>query len=437
MTKLSKGKKYYKDVVIVGFALFAMFFGAGNLIFPPFLGHEVGTGFGIASLGFILTGVGLPLLGIIAVCMAGGTFDRLAARIHPNFAKVFTAVLFIAIGPMLAIPRTAATTYELAVEPNFAGISPIVWMFIYFGINLIFVLRKSAIIDSIGTVLTPVLLAILAFLIVKGIIFPIGEVANTGAEKVFSSSLIEGYQTMDTLGALLFSSMITKSIIDKGYERKDVIPMTLKAGIIAAAGLALVYGGLTYLGAQTTSVFTGEATKSGILLFISNEVLGSSGTIIIGLAIALACLSTSIGLLCAGATFFEKLSGGKLSYNLNAIVISLISVCIGSMGIDKIVQISEPVLNILYPVAITLIITTLIKKKLKNMIVIRLGLLASFIVGILSVTSFDLSFIPLASHGFAWVIPTVITVLITLYFTKKDLDLIDEMNNFEEDAFLD
>ncbi len=414
-------KKNTKDILIVGFALFAMFFGAGNLIFPPFLGNAVGSQYIIASIGFICTGVGLPLLAIIAVTKGDGTFESMASKISPKFAIAFTTLLFVAIGPMLAIPRTAATTYELAVQPNFPNISPLVWMIIYFAINLIFVLRKSSIIDSIGTYLTPILIAILAIIIVKGIIFPIGEVLSTGTTNVLATSLTEGYQTMDALGGLLFATMISGSILAKGYSKEEVIPMTLKSGFIATLGLAFVYGGLMYLGAQTTSTFTGELTKSNVLLFISQSVLGNVGSIIIGLAMALACLSTSIGLLSAGASFFEKLSKGKLSYKFNAILISLISIGIGSLGVDNIVVISGPILNLLYPVAITLIFTTLFDEYITNIKAVRLGVYTSLLFGILSIIpSLDLSFIPLGNAGFAWVLPTVAAIIIGyLIFPKK------------------
>ena len=414
-------KKNTKDILIVGFALFAMFFGAGNLIFPPFLGNAVGSQYVIASIGFICTGVGLPLLAIIAVTKGDGTFESMASKISPKFAIAFTTLLFVAIGPMLAIPRTAATTYELAVQPNLPGISPLVWMIIYFAINLIFVLKKSSIVDSIGTYLTPLLIIILAVIIIKGIVFPIGEILNTGTTGVLATSLTEGYQTMDALGGLLFATMISGSILAKGYSKEEVIPMTLKSGFIATLGLAFVYGGLMYLGAQSTSTFTGELTKSNILLFISRSVLGNVGSIVIGLAMALACLSTSIGLLSAGASFFEKLSKGKLSSKFNAIVISLISIGIGSLGVDNIVVISGPILNLLYPVAITLIFTTLFDEYITNIKAVRLGVYTSLVFGILSIIpSLDLSFIPLGSAGFAWVLPTVAAIIIGyLIFPKK------------------
>lgn len=414
-------KKNNKDIIIIGFALFAMFFGAGNLIFPPFLGHAIGSKFAIGIIGFICTGVGLPLLAILSTTKGDGTFETMASKIGHKFAVVFATLLFIAIGPMLAIPRTAATTYELTINPILPNINAVTWMVIYFAINLIFVLKESSIIDTIGKYLTPALLIILCVIILKGIFFPIGEIVSTDASSVLATSLTEGYQTMDALAGLLFASMITSSLIAKGYKDKDILPMTLKSGAVAIAGLAFIYGGLMFLGAQTTTTFTGEATKTGILLFISKSILGNSGIIIIGVAMGLACLTTSIGLLSAGSSYFDKLSKGKLPYKFNAIAFSVISIIIGSLGVDKIVAISAPILNILYPVAITLIFTTLFDKYLKNIKAIRLGIYTSLIFGIIGVIpNIDLSFIPLATSGFPWLLPTIVAILIGyLIFPQK------------------
>ena len=419
-------KKNNKDIIIIGFALFAMFFGAGNLIFPPFLGHAIGSRFAIGIIGFICTGVGLPLLAILSTTKGDGTFETMASKIGHKFAVVFATLLFIAIGPMLAIPRTAATTYELTINPILPNINAVTWMVIYFAINLIFVLKESSIIDTIGKYLTPALLIILSVIILKGIFFPIGEIISTDASSVLATSLTEGYQTMDALAGLLFASMITSSLIAKGYKDKDILSMTLKSGFVAIAGLAFIYGGLMFLGAQTTTTFTGEATKTGILLFISKSVLGNSGIIIIGVAMGLACLTTSIGLLSAGSSYFDKLSKGKLPYKFNAVVISVISIIIGSLGVDKIVSISAPILNILYPVAITLIFTTLFDKYLKNIKAIRLGIYTSLIFGILGVIpNIDLSFIPLATSGFPWLLPTIVAILIGYLIFPQKISLME------------
>lgn len=415
-------KKSTKDSIVIGFALFSMFFGAGNLIFPGFLGNSLGSDFLLGTVGFVVTGVGLPLLAIVACSKGDGTFESIGNRIDRKFILIFTTVLFLAIGPLMAVPRTAATTFELSVNPFLPNVPAIVAITVYFAINLFFVLKKSAIVDTIGKFLTPALLILLIVLIVKGIVSPIGEIVNTNASAVLSTSLIEGYQTMDALGALLFASIVTTSLKDKGYRGKEMPKMIFKSSLVAAIGLAFVYGGLMYIGAQTSGLVSQEIGKTGLLLLISESVLGKVGPAIIGLAMGLACLSTSIGLVSVGASFFEKISKGKLSYNLNAIVITIISLAVATLGVDKIVALSGPVLNLLYPVSITIIVTTLMSKYLKNMKAVRLGIYTSLVLSLLLlIPGLNLSFLPLADLGFGWVLPTVLAIVIGLFVFKEKI----------------
>ena len=397
-----------------------MFFGAGNLIFPPSLGNKLGDQYLLGILGFILTGVGLPLLAILACSKGNGTFESITNKIGTKFTLILTTVLFFAIGPLLAIPRTAATTFEISILPFFPTWSPIIVMAIYFLINLFFVLKRSSIIDTIGKFLTPALIIVLTIVIVKGIIDPIGELVPTGATNILSMSLLEGYQTMDALGALLFAGVITSSIVEKGYKGSEVKSVLLKASLIAVVGLAFVYGGLTFIGAHTVNLVDSGISNTALLVFIANKILGTFGLILIGTAIGLACLTTSIGLLTAGATFFEKVSNGKLSYKFNAIAISLMSYIIACQGVDKIVKLSVPILNVLYPVAITIIVVTLLNKFLTNIIAIRLAVYTSLVCGFLfSFFGDALSFMPLAGVGFGWVIPTIIALVIGSFIKPK------------------
>ena len=413
-------KKSTKDAIVIGFALFSMFFGAGNLIFPGFLGNTLGSSFFTGMIGFVITGVGLPLLAIVACSKGDGSFESIASKIGPKFVIIFTTLLFMAIGPLLAVPRTAATTFEMSINPFLPGIPAIVVIAVYFIINLIFVLKRSSIIDTIGKFLTPALLILLIVLIVKGVFMPIGEITSTNAQNVFSSSLIEGYQTMDAIAALLFAAIITTSLKDKGYEKKDMPSMILKSSLVATIGLAFVYGGLMYIGAQTTTIASSDLGKTGLLLFIAKHILGSAGPIVIGVAMGLACLSTSIGLITAGADFFEKVSKGKLTYKFNAIVISLVSFLVALLGVDKIIAFSSPILNLLYPVSITIIVTTLLSKWLTNVKAIRLGVYTSLVFSLLLlIPGLNLSFLPLSKVGFGWVVPTILGIIIG-YIIFKD-----------------
>lgn len=413
-------KNKMRDSIVVGFALFSMFFGAGNLIFPPSLGNKLGDQYLLGIIGFIMTGVGLPLLAILACSKGNGTFESITNKIGNKFTLILTTVLFFAIGPLLAIPRTAATTFEISIQPLFPTWSPIIVMAIYFIINLFFVLKRSSIIDTIGKFLTPALIVILTIIIVKGIVSPIGEISSTDANNILSMSLLEGYQTMDALGALLFAGVISSSIIQKGYKGKEANSILLKASLIAVVGLAFVYGGLTFIGAHTVNLVDSNISNTALLVFIAREILGTFGVALIGAAIGLACLTTSIGLLTAGSTFFEKVTNGKLSYKFNAIVISIMSYIIACQGVDNIVKLSVPILNVLYPVAITIIFVTMCNKFLTNIIAIRIAVYASLVCGLLfSFFGDSLSFLPLASVGFGWVIPTLIALIIGLFIKSK------------------
>ena len=420
-------KNKMRDSIVVGFALFSMFFGAGNLIFPPALGNKLGDQYLLGIIGFVLTGVGLPLLAILACSKGNGTFEGITNKIGHKFTLILTTVLFIAIGPLLAIPRTAATTFEISILPLFPTWSPIIVMAVYFLINLFFVLRRSSIIDTLGKFLTPALIVILTIVIVKGIMDPIGEMVPTGATNILSTSLLEGYQTMDALAALLFAGVITSSIVEKGYKGTEVKSVLLKASAIAVIGLAFVYGGLTFIGAHTVNLVDSGISNTSLLVFIADKILGKFGLVLIGAAIGLACLTTSIGLLTAGATFFEKVTNGKLSYKVNAIVISLISYVIACQGVDKIVKLSVPILNVLYPVAITIIVVTMLNKFITNIIAIRLAVYVSLLCGFLfSFFGTALNALPLASIGFGWVIPTILALVIGLFIKpRKELNIIE------------
>lgn len=421
-----------KDFIVIGFALFAMFFGAGNLIFPPYMGKLVGDQAPVAIIGFLITGVGLPLSGIIACAKINGTFSDISGRVGKVFAVISTTALILAIGPMLAIPRTAATTFELAVHPIFPSISPVIAVIIYFAICLAFVLRPSGIVDSIGKVLTPVLLVMLAIIIVKGLISPIGPVVSTNFEGVFSKSLLEGYQTMDAMASVIFASIILTAVRAKGYkEEKDVVSVTIKSGLVAIVGLAFVYGGLMILGSQTSTLIPGEIGRSALVVEIVKRDLGNAGTVILGVAVGLACLTTAIGLISTGAQYFSGLTKGKVSYNAFAIVISVVSALLGTGGVEKIVKFAVPVLLVLYPIVIVLIIITLAGKAVKNNSVVRVTVYTTLIVSILDTVNMLtggsvaflkslLAIIPLSNVGFSWLVPAVIAFIIgTVIFGKK------------------
>ncbi len=423
--------KKSRDVLVIGFALFAMFFGAGNLIFPVCLGKVFGSGYRLAILGFVLTATGLPLLGIIAGIRAGGSANMVSA-LNRRFAICISIALMLCIGPLFAIPRTAATTYEIAVQPWVPPRYRIIFYCFYFMVNMIFVMKPSKIIDLVGRVLTPILLVTLAILIIKGIFNPIAEPASVSATGVFSKSLLEGYQTMDALAAVIFSNMVLSAAVQKGYKKKDtIIDLVIKSGILAVVALGAVYGGLVYMGAQVSAVLPGDIEKVQIVVEIAQRILGQEGTLILSACISLACLTTSIGLVATGASYFERVTLGKMKYSTNVVWISSLSIAVAALGVDKIVRLAVPVLGVLYPVVIVLILAVLFGRFVKDDRVISGTVYTAFAVSLVdTVNLFGLrkftSLLPFADSGFAWVVPalcvfTVITLeyVLGLYDTLR------------------
>jgi len=425
-------KNSTKHSVVIGFALFAMFFGAGNLIFPPSLGKAAGSAFFASIIGFLITGVGLPLTGIIACAKINGTYDKMANRVGKKFAIITGVALILVIGPLFAIPRTAATTFELGIHPIFPSVSQNIVIIFYFVIALAFVLKPSSIIDNIGKILTPALLFMLAIIVFKGIIDPIGPIVNTAYKGGFSKALIEGYQTMDAMASVVFAGIIISAIKAKGYDNaNDIMNMTIKSAIVAVAGLTFVYGGLMYLGTQTSTLFPADIARTKLVTQLVKLDLGSIGVVILSLCVALACLTTAIGLLASGAEFFSNLSNNKVSYKTSAVIMALVSGLIATNNVDSIITLAGPVLQILYPIVIVLIVITLLGDKVKSNKVVAITTYSALIISILDtingiyVNSIGfIKFIPLSSAGFSWVIPSLFAFVISniLIIPKENVE---------------
>ncbi|MBU3182955.1 branched-chain amino acid transport system II carrier protein [Clostridium psychrophilum] len=398
-----------------------MFFGAGNLIFPPALGKAAGDSVLFSIIGFLITGVGIPICAIIACAKINGDFKKMADRVGPIFSVIVSIALVLIIGPLFAIPRTAATTFELGIHPLFPSIGQNISIIVFFAIVLAFALKPSTIIDKIGKVLTPALLLMLAIIIVKGIIYPIGPIVNTSYQGGFSKALIEGYQTMDAMTGVIFSSIIISSIRAKGYKsQKDIMTITMKSALVSLIGLSFVYTGLMYLGTQTTTLFSKSISRTSLVTEIVKLDLGSMGSVILSLCVTLACLTTAIGILSAGSKFFAKLFNGKLSYKSIAIGIALVSGVMATKDVDSLVKLANPILKIIYPIVIVLIVTTLLGDIVKNNKVVTITTYTVLIVSVLNTiigltanSSEFFKYVPLASVGFAWVIPAVIAFVIS------------------------
>ena len=269
------------DVVVVGFALFSMFFGAGNLLFPPYLGLVSGTNWIVSLSGFILTDIILALVVVMAAVKFDGDLDLTLSRAGKKFARAIIIASILCIGPLLAIPRNGATTYEMGIAPILGFDTPIAKLMvsiIFFVLTLLLTIRPSKVVDIIGKFLTPALLICLAILIVMGIINPIGDVSSTQLieNNLFAEGVAQGYQTLDTLAAVAFSTVAITAIIQRGYsDSKEKVKLTLQSGLISGVFLALVYAGLTYLGSMLSTTYGVDTPQASLMVVITNAILVS------------------------------------------------------------------------------------------------------------------------------------------------------------------
>ena len=435
--------KINKDVIILGFALFAMFFGAGNLIFPPFLGVISGSNWLIGFGGFILSDVGLALLAIIAAAKCNGEVDKVLSRSGKKLGIMLGSAIMICLGPLLAIPRTAATTFEMGISPLFDGFSPVLFSIIFFAMTFILTIKPSKVVDVIGQFLTPALLIALGVLIVMGIISPLGEMSlNTISENLFAEGVKQGYQTMDALGAVALSTVIISSLSNKGYKNENQkIKLTLKAGIVAAIGLILVYGGLTYLGATVSTMYGQDVVQTTLIVEITESLLGKPGKFILAIIVMLACLTTAIGLTSATAQFFEKTTNGKLKYELIVTIVCIFSAIVSNFGVNTIIKFSAPILDIIYPATIILVIMTLFGDKIKNNNAFKGATYMALLVSVITVANnmklINIAFInklPFSSLGFNWILPVLIGAIIgnlIPFIDKNNKDLEFIVNEVE------
>ncbi|MEK9197467.1 branched-chain amino acid transport system II carrier protein [Ureibacillus sp. 179-F W5.1 NHS] len=424
--------KFLKENLAVGFMLFALFLGAGNIIFPPELGQNAGTEFLPSIIGFLITGVGLPLIGIVAVAKNGGDLQLVANRVHPVFSLIFTSIIYLSIGPLFAIPRTGAVTYEIGIAPFLSDSAQSSWIplfitsLLFFGIVLYLSLNPTKLVDRIGKILTPALLLIIALLAVKSFITPMGEFGSPHGvykTKAFSESFIQGYLTMDVLASLVFGIVIVQSLQAKGImERSKQVTITIFSGIVAAIGLAFVYISLEYIGATSIDSI-GYLGDGGSIIAESARVLfGNAGNVILSLVIILACITTAVGLVSANATFFNKLFP-KIPYKLLVIIFTFFSLFISNFGLEKLIAITLPVLMFIYPIAIVLMFLVMFDKLFNRApIVYILALIATAFVSIydgIKAAGFEISWyehilklLPLYDQSIGWLVPAIIGMLI-------------------------
>lgn len=422
------------SITTIGFALFAMFFGAGNLILPPFIGLNTNNQWFASLLGFFITAIIAPFLGILVVSKSGETFTDLGEKIHPKLVNILTIIIILCIGPLVGIPRTGATIFEVGVKPIFPNFNNVFFSISFFTIVFVLSFAKSKIVDIIGKILTPFLLISLLILVTLGILFPIENIdanQNVTFSKSFTYGFIEGYQTLDVLGAVIFAGIIISAITNKGFQSyKERLSITLSAGLVSSTALLVIYGGLIYLGATSGYAVSENISRTDLLLHISNAILGKSGTYVIAVAISFACLTTAIALTSATGSIVEKFSSGKISYRTGVIVCTLVSMFFSINSVDEIIVYAINILLFIYPITLTVIIYTLIFSKLvKNKLPYIMTIISTAIISLIAVfENLGLDFktlykfkksIPLENYQLEWLLPSFIVFIIFAFFKKK------------------
>lgn len=405
-------KKQRKDIWVIGFALFSMFFGAGNMIFPPYLGLETGTDWVTGFLSFTFADAGLALVAIVALVFGSGSLEGMLRPLGKVPSVLLSIACYLCIGPLLAIPRTAASTFELAIAPSFS-FGPVPFSFLFFILVFAFTIRPNRVVDILGKILTPALYLSLLILIIRGIATPIGPIAETGFDGAFLSGLMAGYQTMDVIASVVFIILITNTLENRGYAGKEKVKITILSGVVATIGMMVVYGGLTYLGATATTIYSAHGiSQANLLLGIVQHLMNSGGIVLLGITAALACLTTATGLTSSAAAYFSKLLPGKYSYPAFVAAICIFSAVVSNFGISTIVAFSAPILNIIYPAVLTTIALSFFQKHLHDN-VFRFSTAAALITSTVTtlwpyVSSAPLWELPLSKYGFGWLLPTLL-----------------------------
>lgn len=430
-----KQKLTFMEILPIGLMLFASFFGAGNLIFPPALGQSAGVNFLPAAAGFCTTGVGIPLLGIIAIgLLRASNPEALALPVHPKFAKALIVVTVLTIGPFFAIPRTGAVSFDVGILPFISAenydLGLALYSLFFFVVTYFLSVNPSKIVDWVGKILTPLLLISIAILVVQVFMHPMGEPQQAGgyyASMPYLKGFQEGYYTMDLLATMLFGTVVIDSIKVRGISEGSVLTRTcIMAGIIAAVLLAAIYFSLTYTGATSVAVFGVSDNGAIALSSIANYYMGTAGNVVLCLMIFFACLTTSIGLTVSAGSYLEQVLKYKMQYQRIAAIICIFSFAVSNVGLTKIISLSVPVLCLLYPIVIVLVMMAFMP--VKRACVYRSTLAFTIVFAIIdglnaagvpmkTAEALFKDVIPFYSAGFGWFIPSIVGLVLGILYS--------------------
>ena len=430
-----------KKGALTGLLLFGIFFGAGNLIFPPTLGAQSGEQFIPAIAGFVVSGVGIAVLTlIIGTLNPKGYIYEISKKISPLFATIYLAALYLSIGPFFAIPRTATTSYAVGISPLLAeadkGFGLIVFTLIYFVAAYLIALNPSKILDRIGRILTPVFALLIIILVILGAFKYGANAPQTATEayqiSAFGTGFLEGYNTLDALASVAFSVIAVQTLKQLGFSsKKEYISTIWVVGIVVAIGFSALYIGLGFLGNHFP--MTEEAMKGGtpgvyILSQATQEIFGSTAQLFLAAMVTVTCFTTTVGLIVSTAEFFNG-RFPQISYKVYATVFTLIGFAIANLGLDAIIKYSVPVLVILYPITITIVMIVIVNKIVplsKPGMQLTMGIVTAIAVTSVLASSFEIATLtnlinslPFANASLPWLVPAIIGILLSLVLPNK------------------
>ncbi|WP_186669874.1 branched-chain amino acid transport system II carrier protein [Sporosarcina sp. BP05] len=434
-------KLSFSSYLAIGLMLFALFFGAGNLIFPAQLGQYAGTNMWLAVIGFLITGVGLPFLGILAIGFSGSrNLQDLASRIHPVYAVIFTSLLYLTIGPFFAAPRTGAVAFDVGISPfisaEYTQIALIIFTLLFFGVTLWLALTPAKLVDRVGKILSPAIIILLLVLLVMVVMKPMGTIGSPQgayASGAFMKGFTEGYNTMDALASLVFGILVINAIRSMGVTNKiAILAATAKTGAVATGLLAILYLGIAYLGATSTQLFGLFDTGGPVLSNASSYYFGAFGSVMLAVIIILACLTTSIGLMMACGEYFHTIMP-KISYKIFVTIFTTFCFVVANFGLSNIITYSIPVLMFLYPLSVVLILLTFCSplfnhSRLVYVSATAIAFMISSIDGLKTlcelleidyfgwmapIVSFYQRVLPFYNEGLGWLLPVLAVMLVT------------------------
>ena len=421
-----------KEIWVSGFALFSLFFGAGNLILPTSLGVKSGSNWWIVLFGFAVTAVVIPILSIFAHAKLQGTLYDFGKKVSPIFSTVFCFLIY-AIAIAIPGPRTAAVTHEMIVQPFF-DVSPLLTSTIYFGLVFIFVINRSKIIDVLGKFLTPIIVIILLIIIILAIISSPKTNLLPTIKNPFADGILEGYQTFDAIAGVVVGAVMIVSLnfgnLHTFDEKKQVIS---KSGLIAGVGLLLIYGGLIFSGFLFSATFPENATRIDILTSLSLQTLGGFGRIFLSVLVALACFTTAVGVVTGTADYIKGIcKNSQKAFVITAVICSIIGILVGSFQVDFIIILAVPALMFLYPITIVLILLNVIPDKFGSKIVFRAVVFTTFLfsipdfLGCIIVEKYLVTIknsIPLANNNMGWVLPSLLVFVLVNFWDHNKFNL--------------